>query len=114
MQERKPENWESAMCLEGSVRKAGSRRAADHTSSWWTRMSGAARVGRSAMTGRCKHVFAVQDDITRQIVAYLALRLTKEESERTWSQYLASYTGNPEAYDSYMHEPGSISIATAK
>jgi len=49
-----------------------------------------------------KDIFALQGEIERKIVAYLALRLTEGEQEHVWSQYTGSYTGNPEAYDSYL------------
>ena len=85
--------------LEGSVRKTGSQVLV--TVQLIDAFSGqhlwAERYDRPL-----QHIFALQGEIERKIVAYLALRLTKEESERTWSQYLASYTSNPEAYDSYM------------
>jgi TolB-like protein/class 3 adenylate cyclase/thioredoxin-like negative regulator of GroEL len=78
--------------LEGSVRKANSKvlvtaQLVDATrgSHLW-----AERYDRES-----KDIFALQEEIRRKIVAYLAIRLTEGEQERAWRQY----TTNPEAYD---------------
>jgi adenylate cyclase len=81
--------------LEGSVRKAGNQvritaQLIDATTGGhlW-----AERYDREL-----KEIFALQDEIRRKIVAYLAVRLTEEEQEHVWSQY----TANLEAYDSSL------------
>jgi adenylate cyclase len=42
-------------------------------------------------------IFALQDEVTQQIVAALEVTLTAGEQERVWSRH----TNNLEAYDSY-------------
>jgi non-specific serine/threonine protein kinase len=81
--------------LEGSVRKAGNHlrinvqlvRVADGNALW-----------SEQYDREMKDVFAVQDEITRQIVATLRVRLTPVE-ERTLAR---PPTENPEAYDLYL------------
>jgi tetratricopeptide (TPR) repeat protein len=78
--------------LEGSVRKADNRvritaQLVDTTTGHhlW-----AERYDRDL-----KDIFALQDDITQQIVAALEVKLTTEEQEQVWRRY----TDNVEAYD---------------
>jgi tetratricopeptide (TPR) repeat protein len=81
--------------LEGSVSKAGNRlrinvqlvRVADGNALW-----------SEQYDREMKDVFAVQDEITRQIVATMRVRLTPLE-ERTLAR---PPTENPEAYDLYL------------
>ncbi|MBI3300659.1 MAG: tetratricopeptide repeat protein, partial [Deltaproteobacteria bacterium] len=78
--------------LEGSVRKIGNRvlitaqlvdAPKDH------------HVWSERYDRELKDIFALQEEIRRKIVTYLAVRLTEGEQERAWRQY----TSSPEAYD---------------
>jgi len=78
--------------LEGSVRKIGNRvlitaQLVDATTG--------GHVWSERYDRELKDIFALQEEIRRKIVAYLAVRLTEGEQERAWRQY----TSNPEAYD---------------
>ncbi|HJY84941.1 MAG TPA: adenylate/guanylate cyclase domain-containing protein [Candidatus Binatia bacterium] len=78
--------------LEGSVRKIGNRVLI-------TAQLVDAPTGHHVWSERYdrepKDIFALQEEIRRKIVAYLAVRLTEGEQERAWRQY----TSSPEAYD---------------
>jgi len=78
--------------LEGSVRKASN----------WVRITAQlvnATTGHHVWAERydreLKDIFALQDEITRQIVGALRVKLTTSEQERVWRRY----TDNVEAYD---------------
>ena len=81
--------------LEGSVRKSGNR----------VRITGQlidATTGGHLWAERfdreLTEIFAVQDDVTQQIVGALALNLTKGEQQHLTHER----TSNPEAYDCYL------------
>ncbi|TJV27381.1 MAG: adenylate/guanylate cyclase domain-containing protein, partial [Mesorhizobium sp.] len=82
--------------LEGSVRKSGNRvritaQLIDATTGGhlW-----AERFDRNLTD-----IFAVQDDVTQQIVDALALNLTKGDQQRLATEQ----TGNLDAYDCFLH-----------
>ena len=81
--------------LEGSVRKAGNR---VRITAQLVDASSAGHIWAERYDRELTDVFAVQDEVTKEIVAALALNLTIGEQQ----QLTGEHTSSPEAYDSFL------------
>jgi len=81
--------------LEGSVRKAGNR--VRITSQLVDGVTGG-HIWAERFDRELTDIFALQDEVTQEIVSALALNLTDGEQKRLPSEH----TGNPEAYDYFL------------
>jgi TolB-like protein/Flp pilus assembly protein TadD len=81
--------------LEGSVRKAGNR---VRITAQLVDASSAGHIWAERYDRELTDVFAVQDEVTKEIVAALALNLTIGEEQ----QLTGEHTSSPEAYDSFL------------
>ncbi len=83
------------LILEGSVRKAGNR---VRITAQLVDAGSAGHIWAERFDRELTDVFAVQDEVTREIVAALALNLTAGEQQ----QLAIDHTGSPEAYDCFL------------
>ena len=81
--------------LEGSVRKAGNQ---VRVNTQLTDATTAGHIWAERYDGTYEDVFALQDRITRKIVATLAIKLTEGEQ----NQITQEETSNPAAYDTFL------------
>jgi adenylate cyclase len=81
--------------LEGGVRKAGNR---VRITAQLVDASSAGHIWAERYDRELTDVFAVQDEVTKEIVAALALNLTIGEEQ----QLTGEHTSSPEAYDSFL------------
>ena len=81
--------------LEGSVRKSGNR--VRITSQLIDGVTGG-HIWAERFDRELTDIFAVQDEVTQEIVSALALNLTESEQKRL----VIEYTDNPEAYDCFL------------
>ena len=81
--------------LEGSVRKAGNR---VRITAQLVDASSAGHIWAERYDRELTDVFAVQDEVTKEIVAALSLNLTIGEEQ----QLTGEHTSSPEAYDSFL------------
>jgi adenylate cyclase len=81
--------------LEGSVRKSGDR---VRITAQLVRASDSSHVWSESYDRRLEDVFAVQDEISRQVVGALKVRLLGSDSARAGP----GSTGNPKAYEEFL------------
>ena len=88
-------NWASAMSWRGSVRKSGNR---VRITSQLIEATSGGHLWAERFDRDLTDIFAVQDDVTQQIVTALALALSEGDRQRL----LTEHTDNLEAYDLFL------------
>lgn len=88
--------------LEGSVRKAGER---VRINAQLIDASTGGHIWADRFDRELGDIFALQDDVTQQIVAALALKLTSDEQSRLESPDMET---TPEAYDLYLRGTNAL------